>query len=315
MVDAFLAASINSNSHTKLSSDAGPFILNSGATIHISPDASNFLELRAIPPWTIKGIGGSSINATGLRKIHLHLAKGHTIILDPTLYMSIIVLREGPQQLISYFNGNVCWLTNHARATITSRELSKIGRCLYTINMDSPLIEHTFIATRVPDLETWHCCLGHVNYQLIVEMSDRNIAKGMHINLSSALPKCQSCILGKQMKLSVPKICEGKRAGGALEIVYIDLTRPESVQLASGNSYVMNLIDDATSFCWAISLHLKLDVIKELKDRSLLVERKTSKTISHFNIDNGELKSIEFVPPRASNPNGPPHLLQHRMGM
>jgi hypothetical protein len=77
VADTFLAASINSNSHTKLSSDVGPFILNSGTTIHISSDTSNFFELRAIPPWTIKGIGGSSINATGLRKIHLHLAKGH----------------------------------------------------------------------------------------------------------------------------------------------------------------------------------------------------------------------------------------------
>jgi hypothetical protein len=58
--DAFLASSINSNSHTKLSSDTGPFILDSGATIHISPDASDFFELRAIPPRTIKGIGGST---------------------------------------------------------------------------------------------------------------------------------------------------------------------------------------------------------------------------------------------------------------
>jgi hypothetical protein len=301
--DAFLAASINSNSHTKLSSDAGPFILDSGATIYISPDTSDFFELRAIPPRTIKGIGGSSINATGLGKIRLHLAKGHTIILDPALYvpeaavqlMSVVVLGEGPQQLISHFDGNGCWLMNRAGATIASGELSKIGRRLYTINMGSPLVEHTFIATRVPDLETWHRRLGHVNYRSIVEMSDRNMAKGMHIDLSSALPKCQSCILGKQTKSSVPKIREGKRAGEVLDIVYIDLTGPESVQSASGNSYVMNLIDDATSYGWAIPLRLKLDAIKAIKDWCLLVERETGKTIGHFNIDNGELKSIEFA--------------------
>jgi hypothetical protein len=40
---------------------------------------------------------------------------------------------------------------------------------------------------------------------------------------------------------------------------------------------------------------LKSDAIKALKDWSLLVERKTGKTISHFNINNGELKSIEFT--------------------
>jgi len=57
----------------------------------------------------------------------------------------------------------------------------------------------------------------------------------------------------------------------------------------------MNLIDDATSYCWAIPLPLKSDAIKALKDWSLLVERETGKTIGHFNIDNGELKSIEFA--------------------
>jgi hypothetical protein len=48
--DTFLASSINSNSHTKLSSDVGPFILDLGTTIHISPDTSDFFELKAIPP-------------------------------------------------------------------------------------------------------------------------------------------------------------------------------------------------------------------------------------------------------------------------
>src|ERR1700676_2346448 len=109
-------------------------------------------------------------------------------------------------------------------------------------------------------------------------MSDRNLAKGMHIDLSSAPPKCQSCILGKQTKSSVPKICEGKCAEGVLDIVYIDLTRPESIQSASGNSYVMNLIDDATSYGWVIPLCLKSDAIKALKDWCLLVEHETGKT-------------------------------------
>ena len=125
----------------------------------------------------------------------------------------------------------------------------------------SPLVEHTFIATRVPDFETWHHHLGHIDHQSIVEMSNRNMTKGMHIDLSSAPPKCQSCILGKQTRLSVPKICEGKHAAEVLDIVYINLTGPESVQSASGNSYVINLIDNPTLYCWAIPLHLKSDAI------------------------------------------------------
>ena len=203
--DAFLASSPNYDSRSKLSSDAGPFILDSGATIHISPDAGDFFDLKPIPPRMIKGVGGSSINATGIGKIRLHIAGNHTITLDPALFvpeaavrlMSVLVLGKGPQKLISHFDGDGCWLTNRFGTTIASGKLSNIGRQLYSIDIGTPLTEHGYFATRVPDLETWHRRLGHVNYRSIVDMSDNQMTRGMHVDLSSAPPKCQSCILGK----------------------------------------------------------------------------------------------------------------------
>ena len=66
-----LVASINTNTCTTLSADARPFILDSGATIHILPVSSDFFELKAVPLRTIKGIRGSSISATGIGKICL----------------------------------------------------------------------------------------------------------------------------------------------------------------------------------------------------------------------------------------------------
>jgi hypothetical protein len=197
-VDALFVSLPNTNSCTKLSVNARPFILDSGATIQISPDSSNFYDLKPAPPRSIKGIGGLSINTTGISKIRLHLSKGNTIILDPALYVpkaavhliSVLVLGSGPQKLVLHFNGNGCWLTNHSGATVTSRKISPIIRHLYSINIRTPLVKHSFIATRVPDLEIWHRRLGHINSQLIVDMADKDMAKGMHINLSSAPPKC-----------------------------------------------------------------------------------------------------------------------------
>jgi transposase InsO family protein len=57
----------------------------------------------------------------------------------------------------------------------------------------------------------------------------------------------------------------------------------------------MNLIDDATSYSWAIPLPLKSSAIKALKTWVLAVERQTGKKVGCFNIDNGELKSAEFI--------------------
>ncbi|KZP19650.1 hypothetical protein FIBSPDRAFT_689982, partial [Athelia psychrophila] len=76
------------------------------------------------------------------------------------------------------------------------------------------------------------------------EMVNNHMVEGMHIDLSSEPPKCQSCILGKQTRNPVPKICEGVKAGGRLDCVHIDLTGPQAVKSANGNLYIMNVIDD-----------------------------------------------------------------------
>ena len=277
--DAFLASSLNTNSCTTLSASAGPFILNSGAT-HILPDASDFFNLKPIPPCIIKAIGSSSNNATGIGKICLCVVKGLEITLDPALFVpevsvhliSVFILGSGPQKLISHFDEDGCWLTNSSGATVASGKFSAMGKHLYTLSMDSPLVEHSFIATGVLDIETWHHWLDHANYQSIVDMSDNGMIKDMHVNLSSMPPKCQSCILGKQTKTPVPKKQEGAWAKGILDIVYIDLTSLQPVQSASGFSYVMNLMGDVASCTYTYLLLLKSTTIKVLKEWVLLAE-------------------------------------------
>jgi len=204
-------ASINTNTCTTLSADARH---SSSNPSHYSYLAGRFwlLWAQTCPPRTIKGIRGLSISATGIGNIRFRIAKGLEITLEPVLFVpevsvcliSIFILGSGPQKLISHFNGDGCWLTN------SSVLPSPLARCpwwetLYTLNMGSSLIEHLFIATRVPDIKTWHCCLEHVNYKSIVDMSNNGMVRGMHVNLSSAPPKCQSCILGKQTRMPVPK--------------------------------------------------------------------------------------------------------------
>jgi len=72
--------------------------------------------------------------------------------------------------------------------------------------------------------------------------------------------------------MPVPKVQEGVQAAGILDIVYIDLTGPESVQSTSGFNYVMNVIDNVTSYIHTVLLPLKSTAIKALKEWVLLVE-------------------------------------------
>ena len=57
-----------------ISLDTRPFFLDSGVSVHVSPEQSNFLSLCPISSKAIKGIGGSSILATRIGDIKLHIA-------------------------------------------------------------------------------------------------------------------------------------------------------------------------------------------------------------------------------------------------
>lgn len=64
-----------------------PFILDSSASNHISPECSDFKNLHAILPHPIEGFNGSSTNAVGIGDIDLCIASGHKLSLRDVLYV------------------------------------------------------------------------------------------------------------------------------------------------------------------------------------------------------------------------------------
>jgi hypothetical protein len=74
---------------------------------------------------------------------------------------------------------------------------------------------------------------------------------------TSSVLRPPKCILGKQTRTPVPKKCkegEGHRATRKLEKVWVDLLGLHAVRSCTGNEYVMDIVDDCTSFPWSIPL-------------------------------------------------------------
>ena len=67
-------------------------------------------------------------------------------------------------------------------------------------------VEHINIAHAIPDLETWHQRLGHVNYDSIIQMAEKGLAKGMPTSLAYLPQICEHCVLTKQTQIPVPKL-------------------------------------------------------------------------------------------------------------
>ncbi|KAG1875760.1 hypothetical protein F4604DRAFT_1519783, partial [Suillus subluteus] len=106
--------------------------------------------------------------------------------------------------------------------------------------------------------------LGHAHYRAVYDLARSGNATGMPIDLSAQPPVCDNCILGKQTKSSVPKVRVGARAGRRLGIVHVDLMEHPDVVSALGNKYIMDIIDDFSSYTWAIPLASKSDAFSSL---------------------------------------------------
>ncbi|KAF8226196.1 hypothetical protein L208DRAFT_1221944, partial [Tricholoma matsutake] len=111
--------------------------------------------------------------------------------------------------------------------------------------------------------------LGHANYQSFLDRAKKGRFTGAPIISISRPPKCESYVLGKQIKTPVPKKHEegiGHKVVQKLEKVWVDLLGPHVVKSCTRNSYpYMDIIDDYTSFPWLIPLHNKDDLFPKLK--------------------------------------------------
>jgi hypothetical protein len=242
--------------------DESPFIFDTGATCHILPIKLDFKSLCPIAPHPITGIGGAHVHATGIGSIELCIASNRKVVLEDVLYVptstvcliSVLCLNHSGSY-ISFFDSNSCWVTNKSGATVLQGVILE-SRHLFGLSLHLPHVGHAhpsnatssaYSTAQTPNLETWHRQLGHCGNDTIIDMAHKGAVQGMHIDLSSAPPHCNYCILGKQTCSSILKSWEGSRATHPLEHIFVDLCGPMPCCSHSGWLYSMNLIDDVTT--------------------------------------------------------------------
>jgi hypothetical protein len=87
----------------------------------------------------------------------------------------------------------------------------------------------------------------------------------------------------------------GNRATRKLEKVWVDLTGPQAVESRTGNRYIMNIVDDYTSYPWSIPLKTKDEAFSKLVIWQRERETETNLKVGLYRTDNGELKSDQMA--------------------
>ena len=125
-----------------------PFILDTGATCHISPERSDFKTLYPTPPHPVKGIGDVCIYALGMGTVELTIASGHKICLDNVLFipsssvrlLSVLTFNHSGSYT-SHFNSQSCWVTRQDGTTILHESVLE-QRQLYELMAFAPHVTH-----------------------------------------------------------------------------------------------------------------------------------------------------------------------------
>ena len=289
-----------------------PFILNSGESCHISPEKDDFVMLHPTVPHPITGFRGSCIYATGISTIKIRAKSGKQITLNHVLFIPNSTVRlisvfslNNDRQRACYFDSKSCFIIDSSGYIVISGQ-AWVSRRLYTLDCTSQksvLTPNTcanvagstppaiLYATRTPDLEMWHRRLGHCSNQTIIDMARHGIVEGMPIDLSYAPATCDHCILGKQTRSHVPRMCEGRQATKRLERVFIDLCGPMPYVSKYGHLYSMNVINDFSSYVWSLPLKSKNEAMNVLRAWHCAVENQTGEKLKIIITNNGELTS------------------------
>lgn len=119
----------------------------------------------------------------------------------------------------------------------------------------------------------WHARLGHVNFETICMMIQKEIVLGVP-NISIEREVCSSCLLGKQARQPFPKATT-YRANKTLELLHGDLCGPIAPSTSNGNKYVFVVIDDHTRYMWTILLKEKSEAFEKFKKLRNLIEQET----------------------------------------
>src|SRR6266481_9171351 len=126
-------------------------------------------------------------------------------------------------------------------------------------------------------------------------MAKKQLTTGMPINMSTLPPLCESCILGKQAKVAMPRHREGRRVTRLLEKVHSDITGPEDVWTPTGDLYALNFVDDFSQKNWVYAIRHKSEAITKFREWKALVEAETGHQVKIYRTDNGgEFTSRRF---------------------
>lgn len=285
---AFTAAQVNNQDRW--------WLLDSGATDHITPHQSNFEHYRKVSKSVTIG-DGKRLDAIGIGDVkfcsevngRLVEIKLQNVLHVPDMKLNLLSVgkfMDGGATLI--FKRDKCKIIHRGVViAIAWREGHGMCRVKQEVNTTA-----AHVAAAKETAELWHQRFAHLSYDTLEKMQRIGAVKGMKIkseDFKQVEEKCEACIEAKHAKQPFP--ASTSKTGTQLELIHMDLCGPMQVKSLGGASYFATFLDDYSKLSIVRPLAHKSDAVESIKEVFGMLENQTHKKVQRVRTDRGR----EFV--------------------
>jgi hypothetical protein len=236
------------------------WLLDSGATHHLSANRECFSELREVEGDVfVEGVGSEKFRVEGIGKVPQYReTDGGTVE---------IILEE-----VKYTPSAEVKLTSLSKFLNKGAVLHGVGRVLKlqiqgetflrAENQDDLMVIQTiqprsrvFVINEAEQPELWHRRFCHAGWETLAKMAQDNLVDGLPVSAEwfrkAGKTVCEPCVLGKQTK--TPFLASSWESFGPFDLIHADVCGPMRTKTPGGNRYCVSFIDDY-SRCAVIQL-------------------------------------------------------------
>jgi transposase InsO family protein len=276
--------------------------LDSGATYHISGNATVFSDLEQRQCSGVKSAGGQGHDVLGIGNVSVLFPEGTIRTIPQVLYspsiqknlLSIGSITDNNHSVEFLSEG--CYIRNRFTKETIAYAPREGNRGLYRLDGATVTQPEVNMVTmeKPTQFDVWHHRLGHFHKEGLHRMIRNRAVNGLP---SMQLPDrpCATCFQGKQARTKIPKISH-TRSTEPLQLVHADLCGPFRTSSQGGACYFLSLIDDYSRKTWVYFLARKSDTLDKFRIFHKEVESISKLKLRTLRTDNGgEFISAAFT--------------------
>lgn len=264
------------------------FIVDSGATSHMTRDRSNLTDIRPLSsPVTITVGNGDKITATEMGSVCLKDITLHNVLHVPDLGANLISVSAFEQVPNTHwhFAGALAHLIKDGRKVIAAR----LRGGLYIVEPTCTLQSSLVAAVSDSMLLQWHRRLGHLNPRDVVtlgkegRLDDKVDWQVVEKDVNGF--QCSVCVQGKGSRLPSPP--SNIRANRPNAAIHVDLWGPATTASLGGCFYFLTCYDDYSRKIHLSFLKRKSDAAEALITYIKLAENQLDLNVKTVRSDRG----------------------------